>query len=129
MILVDSSVWIDYFNGVSIRQTDLLDQLITREIIVVGDLVLVEVLQGFKSDHDFATAEKLFSEFVQVELAGFAIAQESIKNYRILRKKGVSIRKTIDVIIASYCIHHNISLLHRDRDFESLVQHCGLKVL
>lgn len=64
-----------------------------------------------------------------MELAGFAIAQESVKNYRLLRKKGVSICKTIDVIIASYCIHHNISLLHRDRDFEPLVQHCGLKVL
>jgi hypothetical protein len=128
MILIDSSVWIDYFNGADTRQTDALDLLIDREIVLVGDLILVEVLQGFKSDHDFNIAKKLFNNLLQVELGGFGVAQQSVINYRLLRKKGISIRKTIDVTIATYCIQENIRLLHNDKDFEPLVKYCGLKI-
>lgn len=129
MILVDSSVWINYFNGKVNRQTDLLDSLVTREIIVIGDLILMEVLQGFRTDPDFNTAKKLFNGFIHVELAGFLVANKSVEHYRLLRKKGITIRKTVDVIIATHCIVHNLSLLHDDKDFEPFVKYCGLKIL
>lgn len=129
MILVDSSVWINYFNGVDSRQTDLLDLLVVREVIVIGDLILMEVLQGFKTDHDFNIAKKLFAGFVHVELAGFAAVNKSIEYYRLLRKSGITIRKTIDVIIATYCIQNKIPLLHADKDFEPFVKYCGLKII
>lgn len=129
MILVDSSVWINYFNGIADRQTDILDLLIQREVVLVGDLILIEVLQGFKSDHDFNIAKKLFNNFPQVGLGGFLVAQQSVANYRLLRKKGITVRKTIDVIIATYCIQEDISLLSSDKDFDPLVEYCGLKIL
>lgn len=129
MILVDSSVWINYFNGIVNRQTDLLDLLVTREIIVIGDLILMEVLQGFRSDHDFNAAQKLFDGFFHVELAGFSVINKSIEYYRFLRKKGITIRKAIDVIIATHCIQHKLSLLHDDKDFEPFVKNFGLKTL
>lgn len=129
MILVDSSVWIDYFNGVSNHQTDTLDIIIDREIVVVGNLILLEVLQGFKSDHDFNTAKKLFDGFLQVELTGFDIIHQAANNYRLLRKKGIRIRKTMDTIIATYCIQKNIHLLHNDKDFEPFVKYFKLQIV
>lgn len=126
MILVDSSVWIAYFNGKINPQTDWLDFALGKEIIIVGDLILDEVLQGFKSDRDFYKAKKLLSNFQFMEMLGQELAIKSAENYRILRKKGVTVRKTIDVIIGTFCIHHNISLLHDDQDFDSLTKHLGL---
>jgi len=127
MILVDSSVWIGYFNGVISPQTDRLDSALGKEIIIVGDVILAEVLQGFKSDSDFYKAKELLSNFRFMEMLGLELAIESAENYRLLRKKGVTVRKTIDVIIGTFCIYHNISLLHDDQDFDSLTKHLGLK--
>ena len=129
MILVDSSVWIDYFNGKPTKQSNLLDLLLTREDILVGDLILVEVLQGFKHEKDFNAAKKLFNDLINVDLGGNMVAQLSLSNYRILRQKGVTVRKTIDIIIGSYCIYNEIPLLHSDKDFDAMVKHCRLKVL
>ena len=126
MILVDSSVWIDYFIGIINPQTDWLDSILGKEIIIVGDLILTEVLQGFKSDRDFNNAKELLSNFQCLEMLGQELAIKSAKNYRFLRKKGVTVRKTIDVIIGTFCIHHNISLLHDDQDFDPLTKHLGL---
>ncbi len=127
MILVDSSVWIDYFNGKINPQTDWLDSALGREIIILGDLVLVEVLQGFKNDRDFHKAKELLSNFQFMEMLGQELAIKSADNYRFLRKKGVTVRKNIDVMIGTFCIHHNISLLHDDQDFDPLVKHLKLK--
>jgi predicted nucleic acid-binding protein len=129
MILVDSSVWIGYFNGKISPQTDRLDSALGKEIIIVGDLILAEVLQGFKSDSDFNKAKKLLSNFRFMEMLGLKLAVKSAENYRLLRKKGVTIRKTIDVIIGTFCIHHNISLLHDDQDFDPLTKLLGLKIV
>jgi predicted nucleic acid-binding protein len=129
MILVDSSVWIGYFNGVINPQTDWLDSALGREIIFVGDLILAEVLQGFKSDRDFHRAKGLLSNFLFMEMLGRELAIKSAENYRFLRKKGVTVRKTIDVIIATFCIHHDFSLLHDDQDFAPLAQHLNLKTV
>ena len=129
MILVDSSVWTSYFNGVVYPQTNWLDDALGREIILVGDLILAEVLQGFRSDRDFLKAKELLSNFLFMEMLGRELAIKSAENYRILRKKGVTVRKTIDVIIGTFCIHHNLTLLHDDQDFAPLVQHLNLKTV
>jgi hypothetical protein len=129
MILVDSSVWIDYFNGRITRQTNILDSLVGDELIVIGDLILTEMLQGFQQDKDFDKARELFDSFVFKEMLGKEIAVKSAKNYRILRKNGVTVRKTIDVIIATFCIENDLMLLHSDRDFRAMEEHLTLKVM
>jgi predicted nucleic acid-binding protein len=129
MILVDSSVWIDYFNGLRNWQTDLLDDLLSTAPILIGDLILAEVLQGFRSDDDFEAAKTSLNILPFREIGGYKIALQSAQNYRLLRKKGVTVRKTIDVMIGTFCISEGISLLHNDRDFEPMVSHLSLKVL
>jgi predicted nucleic acid-binding protein len=129
MILVDSSVWIDYFNGKITPQTDWLDSALGREIIILGDLVLTEVLQGFKNDRDFNEAKELLSNFQFMEMLGRELAIKSAENNRFLRKKGVTVRKSVDVMIGTFCIHHDISLLHDDQDFAPLVKHLKLNAV
>jgi len=129
MILVDSSVWIDYFNGKITKQTNLLDSLLGSELIVIGDLILTEVLQGFQQDRDFNKARKLLSALIFRQMLGRQLAIKSAENYRALRKKGVTVRKTIDVIIATFCIANNLPLLHSDRDFHPMEKHLNLKVI
>ncbi|MBA5606870.1 PIN domain nuclease [Duganella sp. FT3S] len=127
MILVDSSVWIDYFRGIATRQTDALDALLGRELLATGDLILTEVLQGFRTDDDFNQAKMLLTSLVVVELGGRVVAIQAARNFRALRKLGVTIRKTIDTVIATRCIVDNYHLLYRDRDFEPFVTHLGLR--
>ena len=129
MILVDSSVLIDYFNGVDNPQVTVLDNALGKEIIVIGDYILLEVLQGFKSDKDFHQAQEVLSEFPTVQLCNQEIAIKSAANYRYLKKKGISIRKMIDVLIATFCIENDFVLLHRDRDFEPFEKYLHLKVV
>lgn len=129
MILVDSLVWIDYFNGRITRQTNILDSIVGDELIIVGDIILTEVLQGFRQEKDFNKARELLDCFIFREMLGMDIAVESAKNYRILRKKGVTIRKTIDVIIATFCIENDLPLLHSDRDFRAMEEHLALRVI
>jgi predicted nucleic acid-binding protein len=129
LILVDSSVWIDYFNGVATGPTERLDYLLDRERLAIGDLILTEVLQGFDSDRDFDNARKLLSSLLTVELGGPHIAIQAAKNFRALRKLGVSVRKTIDTIIATRCIESGYVLLHNNRDFDPFVKYLGLRVV
>jgi predicted nucleic acid-binding protein len=129
MILVDSSVWIDYFNGATTLRTDWLDSALTTKPIIMGDLILTEVLQGFRSNNDFKTAEKLLSNFPFAEMVGQEIAVKSALNYRFLRRHGVTIRKTIDIIIGTYCIYYGVYLLHDDKDFDPLNKYLGLKTV
>ena len=127
MILVDSSVWIDYFRGTQTPQTERLDGLLSSEPIAVGDLILTEVLQGFGSERDFNEAKRLLTSLLVVELGGREIAIQAARNFRILRAQGVTIRKTIDTVIATRCIESGFTLLHSDRDFDPFVQHLGLR--
>jgi len=129
MILVDSSVWVDYFNGKATPQTDWLDSSLGKEVIVVGDLILTEVLQGFQHDKDFKKAKELLLDFPLMEMLGQELAIKSASNYRYLRKKGVTVRKTIDVIIGTFCLHHRLSLLHDDRDFDPIEKYLKLQVV
>ncbi len=126
MILVDSSVWIDYFNGVSSKQTDYLNNALGQQEIIVGDIILTEVLQGFKSDRDFALALRLMEKFPIINIIGKEIAIKSAENYSVLRKKGLTVRKTIDIIIATYSIENGLRLLYSDRDFNVLIENLGL---
>ena len=129
MILVDSSVWIDYFNGRNTWQTDLLEKLLSDVPIIIGDLILAEILQGFRSDNDYKTAKSFLSDLPFRQMGGYQVAVQSAQNYRTLRKKGVTVRKTIDVIIGTYCILEDLPLLHDDRDFEPMESHLSLKIL
>ncbi len=127
MILVDSSVWIDYFRGTPTPQTDRLDSLLGSEPVIIGDLILTEVLQGFASDRDFNMARKLLTSLDIVNLAGRDIAIQAARNFRMLRALGITVRKTIDTVIATRCMESGFMLLYSDKDFEPFVQHLGLR--
>jgi predicted nucleic acid-binding protein len=129
LILVDSSVWIDYFRGAVTAQTEKLDRLLGHEPLAVGDLMLTEVLQGFARERDFNEAKKLLTSLMVVELGGREIAIQAASNFRALRNLGVTVRKTIDTFIATRCIASGYDLLHNDRDFEPFVTHLGLRVV
>jgi len=127
VILVDSSVWIDYFNGTATRQTDRLDSLLGVEPLAIGDLIRVAVLQGFVDERDFDQAKALLRSLVQVDVGGHDVAVQAARHYRTLRALGVPVRKTIDTVIATRCIVSGYTLLHSDRDFETFVAHLGLR--
>jgi predicted nucleic acid-binding protein len=126
LILVDSSVWIDYFRGRTTVTSDRLDQLLATEPLLIGDLMLTEVLQGFTSDRDFDDALRLLRTLAKVDIGGEQVAIAAAANYRRLRALGVTVRKTIDTLIATRCIVDGHALLYSDRDFDPFVEHLGL---
>ena len=129
MILVDSSVWVDYFKGTITPQTQMLDRLLGTEPLAIGDLILTEVLQGFDDERDFNQARKMLTSLIVVELGGQQIAIQAAKNFRTLRSLGVTVRKTIDTVIATRCMERGYDLLHDDRDFDPFAKHLGLRVV
>ena len=129
MILVDSSVWIDYFRGTVTPQTEKLDSLLGQQPLAIGDLILTEVLQGFDDERDFDGARKMLTSLMVVELGGREIAIQAAKNFRALRRLGVTVRKTIDTVIATRCIEDGYDLLHADRDFDPFAKHLGLRTV
>ena len=126
MILVDTSVWIDYFNGNQNRETDMLDNALLAGTVAIGDIILLEILQGFKHKKDYTIAKETLITLDQYEMLGHSMVFECADNYRVLRKKGITIRKTADVIIASFCIKNKLPLLFLDRDFIPFVNDLGL---
>lgn len=129
MILVDSSVWIDFFRGRTTAEVERLDALLGSEPLLVGDLILAEVLQGIPNEAEFRRVRSALGAFVQVDLVGPAVALASARNYRKLRGLGITVRKTIDTLIATACLTHGYRLLHSDRDFDAFEQHLGLQVV
>ena len=129
MILVDSSVWIDYFKGTTNAQTDKLDRLLGHQHLAIGDLILTEVLQGFANERDFNQARKMLTSLTVVQLGGLEIAIQAARNFRALRVLGITVRKTIDTVIATWCIESKYDLLHNDRDFDPFAKHLGLRVV
>ena len=128
MIFLDSTVLIDYFNGRDTWQVDILDSMLGKELMVIGDYVLTEVLQGFKKDKDYKDARTVLLSFPCYTIGGKEIAIISADNYRFLRKNGITARKTIDVMIATFCIKYGFTLLHNDKDFEPFEMFLNLKV-
>lgn len=126
MIVVDSSVWIDYFRGEATPQSDRLDDLLGDAPLAIGDLMLAEVLQGFSIDRDFHCALELLSALTVIDIAGRDVAVQAARNFRSLRARGVTVRKTIDTLIATRCIEDGHVLLYSDRDFDPFVEHLGL---
>ncbi|MDF0489271.1 PIN domain nuclease [Sphingomonas sp. H39-1-10] len=127
MILVDSSVWIDYFRGVATPESDRLDDLLGHAPIMVGDVILAEVLQGFNTERDFEQALALMNTLQSIDIAGRDVALAAARHYRTLRGIGVTVRKTIDTLIATRCIEDGIALLYSDRDFDPFVTHLGMR--
>jgi predicted nucleic acid-binding protein len=129
VILVDSSVWIDYFRGAESREVAALDRLLGTDLLAIGDLILVEVLQGFDEERVFNLVRRRLAELTVVVLGGPDIAVQAARNFRLLRRRGVTVRKTIDTVIATRCIQSGLRLLHSDRDFEPFVKHLGLRTV
>ena len=127
MIVVDSSVWIDYFTGKDTPAADRLDALLAEDLVAIGDLMLTEVLQGFRADKDYRKAKELLLSLDVLNILDTNIALKSAENFRKLRKKGITVRKTIDAIIATYCIENELPLLHSDRDFDPFHEHLNLR--
>lgn len=127
MILVDSSVWADYFRGTITPQTDCLDLLLSRELLCIGDLILTEVLQGFGSEREFNQARKLLLSLDVIGLGGQESALVAARNIRTLRARGLTVRKTMNALIATRCIETDLALLYSDRDFDPFVTHLGLR--
>ena len=127
MILVDSSVWIDFLRGVPTPQAEKLDELLGVAPLAIGDLILTEVLQGCSSDREFDEVWRLLSALNLVTLGGPEVAVAAARNFRRLRALGVTVRKTIDTVIATRCLLDGYELLHSDRDFDAFQAHLGLR--
>ena len=128
MILVDSSVWIDYFRSAETPQVALLDSLLGRSPLAVGDLIAAEVLQGIDDEQQFTRVKRILDAFEHIDIAGYDLAVKASVNYRALRSMGITIRKTIDTLIATRCIEDGLTLLHADRDFLPFGQYLGLNM-
>lgn len=126
MVMVDTSVWIDYFNGQENPYTDRLDDMLSYEIVLIGDIILAEILQGFKSDYQFNQAKKNLDSLTCLSICNKEVAIKSAENYRFLRGKGVTVRKTTDMLIGTFCIEHRFPLLFSDRDFQPMVDYLNL---
>ena len=129
MWIVDSSVWIDYFRGEATPQTDLLDAALGQREIGLGDLILTEVLQGFRRQEDFDTARDALLRFPVFAIGGVEIALKGAENFRALRRLGITVHKTVDCLIATFVIENGFSLLHSDRDFDPFEAHLNLEVV
>ena len=128
MIVADTSAWIDYFRGVSAPHTDILDLELSRNRIVTGDLIIAEFLQGFKEEREYQEAKRIMDSLEYRDFVGRELAIAASQNHRMLRRSGITVRKTIDVIIATFCIENDFELIHNDRDFDGIEEMLGLKV-
>jgi predicted nucleic acid-binding protein len=128
MVVVDTTVWIDYVRGLDTPYTNALDFELLHNQIVTGDLIITEFLQGFRSDKDFEAAKEIMGSLIYCDMLGKDIALKSAINFRFLRQNGITIRKTADIIIGTFCIEHELPLLHNDKDFEPMEKYLNLLV-
>lgn len=128
MIIADTSAWIDYFRGIEAAHTDLLDLELSKNRIATGDLIIAELLQGFRKENDYQEAKSIMESLEYFDLVGKSIAIEAAQNFRTLRREGITIRKTVDMLIATFCLMHDFELIHNDRDFDPIEEKLGLKV-
>ena len=129
MVIVDTSAWIESFRGGVARVVKKVDQCLEQDLVGIGDLVYCEVMQGIRSARDRSEVSTLLLSLPQFDMVGFAIAEKSASNYRLLRSKGVTVRKTIDVLIGTFCAEHGLQIVHHDSDFDLMAKHIGLHIL
>ena len=129
MDIVDTTVWIDYLRGTANPETDWLDARLGRKPLAITDVILCEVLQGVRDEATAATVERQLLQLHIFELSGVELAKAAAKNYRTLRGQGRTVRKTIDCLIATFCLRGDHSLLHRDRDFDAFEELLDLSVI
>ena len=129
MVIVDTSAWIEYFRGGIPDVVDKVDRCLDQELVGIGDLVYCEVMQGIRSPRERSRVSSLLLALPQFAMVGFAIAEKSAANYRLLRSKGVTVRKTIDVLIGTFCVERGFQLVHNDSDFNLMARHIGLKII
>lgn len=129
MVIVDTSAWIEYFRGGLPRVTDKVDQCLRQDLVGIGDLVYCEVMQGIRSPRERTEVSSLLLSLPQFEMVGFIVAEKAASNYRLLRSKGVTVRKTIDVLIGTFCVERGLSLVHHDSDFDAMAKHIGLDIV
>jgi predicted nucleic acid-binding protein len=129
LILADTSVWVDFLRGRASPEALLLRSMLGRDPVIVGDLVLCEILMGVPDEQQAHRVERMMRENPIIELVDDDVAIEAAAHFRRLRAKGITVRKTIDLLIASFCLREDVPLLHRDRDFDAMETHLGLRVL
>lgn len=128
-VVIDTSVWVDFFRGQAAPHVDRLEKFVRSGEAVLGDLIVSEILRGVTDDREFAVLERHFIEFPVYPMVGLQVAVHSARNYRRLRARGITVRKTVDCWIATFCIERGFHLLHNDRDFDVFEKHLGLRVV
>lgn len=129
MVIVDTSAWIEYLQGGLPRVVKKVDQCLEQDLVGIGDLIYCEVMQGIRSARQRRDVSTLLLSLPQFDMVGFPIAEKSASNYRLLRSKGVTVRKTIDVLIGTFCAEHKLQLIHNDSDFDLMAKHIGLNIV
>lgn len=129
MVIIDTSAWIEYLRGGIPRVVQKVDQCLEEDLVGIGDLVYCEVMQGIRAPRERGRVSSLLLSLPQFDMVGFSIAEKSAANYRLLRSKGVTIRKTIDVLIGTFCAEHGLRIVHHDSDFDLMAEHIGLEIL
>ena len=129
MVIVDTSAWIEYLRGGLPRVVNKVDLCLEQDLVGIGDLVYCEVLQGIGSPRERREVSTLLLSLRQFDMVGFSMAEKSAANYRLLRSKGVTVRKTIDVLIGTFCAEHGLQLIHHDSDFDLMAKHIGLDII
>jgi len=129
MVIVDTSAWVEYFKGGIPAVVQKVDRCLDRDLVGIGDLVYCEVMQGIRSIRERSQVSSLLLSLPQFDMVGFAIAEKAAANYRFLRSKGVTVRKTIDVLIGTFCAEHRFQIVHNDPDFDLMAPHIGLDII
>jgi len=129
MVIIDTSAWIEYLKDGIPLVVKKVDQCLEQDQVGIGDLVYCEIMQGIRSHLDRNKVSSLLLSLPQFNMVGFSIAEKSAANYRLLRSKGVTVRKTIDVLIGTFCVEQGFKIIHHDSDFDLMAKHIGLEIL
>ena len=127
MIVVDTSVWIDFYNGILDDRTRRVRELVGSGTLLMGDLIACEILQGVRDETDAVRVRERVETLPMAAMVGPVVALQAARNYRLLRARGITVRRTIDLLIGTFCIEHRHRLIHNDRDFRPMVEHLGLQ--
>lgn len=128
MVIVDTSAWVEFFRDGTPAVVENVVRCLEQDLVAIGDLVYCEVMQGVRSPRQRQEISSLFQSLPHFEMVGFHIAERAAENYRVLRSRGVTVRKTVDVLIGTFCAENGLQIVHYDRDFDLMAQHIGLAV-